>query len=162
MKNKKRRNVNREEKREVQTGGGAYVGGNVITGGGDFVGRDKVIADSESNEVNGTDLSYSTITLGSGNVVTNLQNIFASIFDAIENSYMPPRDKEAVFADVRKLETEAKKGDSADESFLAQRLRTLRHMAPDISELLLSALAGPGAVVSTLVKKVAEKVKAEA
>jgi hypothetical protein len=34
-------------------------------------------------------------------------------------------------------------------------------MAPDIAEVVLSGLCGPGAVVSTVVRKVAEKVKNE-
>jgi len=33
----------RVDNRAVNTGGGAYVGGNVNTGGGDFVGRDKIV-----------------------------------------------------------------------------------------------------------------------
>lgn len=44
---------------------------------------------------------------------------------------------------------------------LPPRLRNLKKMAPDVAEVALSALAGPGAVFGTLVKNIAKKIKDE-
>lgn len=37
----------RRFEQRVNTGGGAYIGGNVNTGGGDFIGRDKIVHGDE-------------------------------------------------------------------------------------------------------------------
>jgi hypothetical protein len=161
-KKKKVRREKEDAKWGIQTGGGAYVGGSVHTGDGDFIGRDKNVSGGERSVVIGGNVSGSTIATGDGNVVTNTQNLFAPIYRAIEQSALPTQDKADIAAEVQEVESEVQKDEAADAGFLARRLRNLKRMAPDIGELLLSALAGPGAVVSTLVKKVAEKVKSEA
>jgi hypothetical protein len=141
-KRSKREEVKREKKEEssekVNTAGGAYVGGNVNTGGGDFVGRDK-------------NVNMGGIT----------QNIFAPVYHAIQQSQHSPVEKADLTAEIKEIEAQVVQGQLVDESFLTRRLRSLKRMAPDIAEVALAALAGPGAVVSMLAKKVAEKVKAE-
>ena len=52
--------------------------------------------------------------------------------------------------------------EDANESFLSRRLRNLKKTAPDIADVALAALAGPGSAISTSVKKVAKKLKSEA
>ena len=64
-------------------------------------------------------------------------------------------------ADINDIENEISKGEQVNESFLARRLRNLKKSAPDIAEVALSALAGPGAAISTIVKKLAQKIKEE-
>lgn len=151
----------KKQNNQVSTEGGAYLGGNVQTGGGDFVGRDKIISGGERSLAVSGDISGSTLVTGDGNVVVNTRTLFAPVYRAIQRSSRPAQEKTDLAAEVKDLETEVQKGAAADEGFLARRLRTLKRMAPDIGELLLSALSGPGAVVSTLVKKVAERVKSE-
>ena len=122
----------------VNTEGGAYIGCNVNTGGGDFVGRDKNVQ-----------------------ISSHTQNPFAPVYHAIQESQRTPAEKTDLTADVKEIEAQVVQGELVDESFLARRLRTLKRMAPDISEVILSALAGPGAVVGTVVKKLAEQVQKE-
>ena len=123
----------------VDTGGGAFIGGSVNTGGGDFVGRDKITH------------------VGS---VTNIQNIFAPVYTAIQQAVLPPQEMEDLTAEVQEIETAIVEG-KVDEPWLARKLRALKKMAPDIAEVALAALGGPGAAAGAIVKKVAEKVKSE-
>jgi hypothetical protein len=109
----------------------------------------------------GGSIRNSTVAAGSGNTIENVQNLLAPVYRAIEQSALQAQAKEDLTVEVKEIEGEIVKAEQADQSFLARRLRNLKRMAPDIGELLLSALAGPGAVVSMLVKKVAEKVKGE-
>jgi len=152
-----------EEKDEkVNTEGGAYVGGGVNTGGGDFVGRDKNITGGTGSVVAGGSITGSTILTGSGNTVGgSTQNIFAPVYQAIQSASLPAQQKEDLSAEVEEIEGQIVKAEELDESFLARRLRAVKRMGSDIFEVLLAALNGPGAVVSAVAKKVAEKVKAE-
>jgi hypothetical protein len=145
----------------AQSGGGAYVGGNVATSGGDFVGRDKTLRGGERSVVVVGSVSGSTIITGVGNVVTKTTNIFAPVYRRIEQSSRPAQEKEDLKAEVQEVEVEVKKGEAANEGFLRRCLRNLKRMAPEIAEVALSALSGPGAAVAAVVKKVAEKVKNE-
>jgi len=152
------------DEKKIGTGGGAYIGGNVNTGGGDFVGRDKKVTGNETKISVGGSVSGSNIVVGNNNVVTNTistHNIFAPVYQAIEKSPRPIQEKEDLKADVTEIEAAVAKGEAVDEPWLSRKLRTLKRMAPDIAEVALSALAGPSAVVATIVKLVAEKVKAE-
>jgi hypothetical protein len=153
-----------EKPGRVNTGGGAYVGGTVDTGGGDFVGRDKVTNNSGTSISVGGSVNGANIVVGNNNVVTNTQttikNVFAPVYDTIEKSARPPQEKEDLKAEVQEIETAVVKSEAVDESWLARRLRSLVKMAPDVGEVALAALGGPGAAFGTIVKKVAEKVKA--
>ncbi len=153
----------KQEKPTIDTGGGAYIGGSVNTGGGDFVGRDKKVSGGERSISIGGNVSGSNIIVGDHNTVSNIgvQNFFAPVYDAIEKSARQAQEKADLKADVQEIETAAAKKDAVDESWLSRRLRNLVKMAPDIGEVALSALGGPGAAFGAIVKKVAEKVKAE-
>ena len=134
----------KEGPQRIDTGGGAYVGGEVKVEGGDFVGRDQV-----------------KITMGlSGPEVAEL---FKPIYAAIEaRPDTPPEDRADVKAEVQEIQAEVVKGDEADEGFLARRLRSLKRMAPDILEVTLATLANPAAGLGAVASKVAQRVKAEA
>ena len=92
--------------------------------------------------------------------ITN--NIFKPIYRAVEKSSRNETEKADLVADINDIESEIAKGEQANESFLTRRLRNLKKSAPDIADVALSALSGPGAAISMIVKKVAEKIKAEA
>jgi len=164
--NGQKKEVMMSDDRKIDTGGGAFVGGGVNTGGGDFVGRDKTVNNSGTNISIGGSVSGGNIVVGNNNVVTNTvtstHNVFAPVYQAIEQSARPVQDKEDLKAEYQEIEKEVAKGQSADESWLARRLRNLKRMAPDIADVALAALAGPGAAVAVVVKQVAERVKAEA
>jgi hypothetical protein len=155
--------TNMSDEHKVETVG-TYSGGDVNTGGGDFVGRDKHVHGNETNIKIGGNVSGSNIVVGNNNVVTHkisTNNIFALVYDAIERSPRSAQDKDDLKAEVQEIEEKVATGSSVNESWLSRRLRNLKTVAPDIAEVVLSALAGPGAVVATVVKKVAEHVKAE-
>lgn len=144
---------------DVNTEGGAYIGGNVNTAGGDFVGRDKHV-NVNSIHVGGS-VSNSTLIAGDGNTASHAQNLFAAVYRAIQQSPRATAEKDDLTAEVQEIEAQVLQGEAVDESFLARRLRSLKRMAPEIAEVAFAALSGPSAVVSTVVKKIAEKVKTE-
>jgi hypothetical protein len=122
----------------------------------------KETASSVTNIFVAGDVKESNIVVGNENVVTITRNIFKPIYHAIEKSSRDETEKADLVAGVNDIESEVAKGEQVDESFLARRLRNLKKSAPDIADVALSALAGPGAAISTIAKKVAEKIKAEA
>jgi hypothetical protein len=134
-------------KTTVNTGGGAYVGGDVnVSGGSKFVGRD----DQSQTGLSGEDVA----------------KLFASIYQQIDaKSNLPPRDREDLRADVKDVEAETAKvaqGQTADESFLERRLRSIKRMAPDILEVMANTFANPTLGVATVIRKVIDRVKQEA
>jgi len=147
-----------EKSSQINTGGGAYVGGNINTGGGDFVGRDK--------NVSGGNVIGSTIVTGNQNVVGSTVNqrvaYITKIYNAIEErpdtSSYEKKDLKEAFKDV---EEEDAKGEQADPGFIEHRLRNIQRMAPDILEVVLATMANPVAGFSLIAKKVAEKMQAE-
>ncbi|MDX9990882.1 MAG: hypothetical protein RBS68_02425 [Anaerolineales bacterium] len=152
-------NKKQQKPGQVNTEGGAYIGGGVNTGGGDFVGRDKNTSVSVGGNLSGNMIIGDGNTINSGSTA-NIQNVFAPVYTAIQQAAIPAQEKEDLTAEVKEIET-AIIEDKVDESWLSRRLRSLIKMAPEIGEVALAALAGPGAAVGAIVKKVAEKVKAE-
>jgi hypothetical protein len=110
----------------------------------------------------GRDLTGSNIVVGDENTVTITKNLFRPIYRAIEESPRKTVQKTKLTKNVSELENEVAKGEQADQSFLMRRLRNLKKTAPDIADVALAALTGPTAAISTIVKKVAKKIKGEA
>jgi hypothetical protein len=125
---------------QINTGGGAFVGGNVTVSHGDFVGRDQ----------------YKTV----GGSATEMAELFKMIFAKIEtHPGLSETDKEDLKADVTDVKTETTKADQIDESFLVRRLRNIQRIAPDILDVVLAALSNPAAGFGVVVRKIAEKMK---
>jgi hypothetical protein len=152
-------NKKQQKPGKVNTEGGAYIGGNIHTSGGDFVGRDKNTSVSVGGNLSGNMVIGDGNTINSGST-TNIQNVFAPVYTAIQQAALPAQEKEDLVAEVKEIETTIVEG-KVDEPWLARRLRSLVKMAPEIGEVALAALSGPGAAVGAIVKKVAEKVKTE-
>jgi hypothetical protein len=126
--------------KKIDTGGGAYVGGNVNTGSGKFVGRD----------------DYST----TGASADELAKAFEKIYAAIEaRPKTSAQDKADLKAEAKEAQAEAAKGEQASEDFLSRRLRNIERMAPDILDVAESALAGPGAAMGMVLQKVVKKIR---
>ncbi len=124
--------------RTINTGGGAYIEGSVTTGGGDFVGRDQ----------------YKS----SGLSAQEVEKLFAPIFSALATKEeLDPLDRADLETDVTDLQAEVVKGDEADESFIARRLRNIQRVAPDILDVVLATLGNPAAGFALAVRKVAER-----
>ena len=152
---------------QINTGGGAFIGGNVNTGGGDFVGRDKITKAEGGGIAIGGNVTNSTLITGDHNVVgatVNLQvQYLEHIYQAIEQRPdTDPLDQEDLKAAVDEIKAEDEKGDQADETFIARRLRNIQRMAPDILEVVLTTIGNPLARFGVVARKVAEKMRAEA
>jgi hypothetical protein len=100
-------------------------------------------------------------SIGNNNTVNFIQQKFEPIYEAIESSSRNETEKQDLAAEIDEIKNEITKGDDVNESFLSRRLRNLKKMAPDIAEVALSALAGPGAAISAIVKNIAKKIKEE-
>jgi hypothetical protein len=148
----------------INTGGGAYVGGNINTGGGDFVGRDKSVTTSGGGIAIGGNVTDSTLITGNNNVVnssdTQQTDLRQEIYTAIEqNPQLPDYAKDDLTAKVKDLEGEDAQGDQANAGKIEYILKA---MAPDILEVALATIANPVAGFGVIAKKVAEKIKAGA
>ena len=144
--------------------GRAFIHGDINTGGGDFVGKDKNVSASQGGVAIGGNVSGSTIVTGNNNVVGSTINVqqkyIQQIFDAIDaRPNIDPLEKKDLKATVEEVQEEDSKGQDADETFLARRLRTIQRMAPDILAVLLETIKNPLAGFGLVAKKVAEKIK---
>lgn len=107
------------------------------------------------------DVNRSNIIVGDENTIEITKNVFKPIYDAIDKAHFKGTEKDELIAEVIDIENEVAKGDKANESFLSRRLRNLKNMTPDIADVALSALTGPGTAISAIVKKVAGKISTE-
>ena len=123
----------------IDTGGGAYIGGNVSLGGGTFIARDQINYASPSNE---------------------LQAQFEEVIKQIrELTNIDSLDREDMEVAVREVEKEVAKGKELDENFLARRLRNIGRIAPDILEVVLATITSPAAGLGVVAKKIAERAR---
>jgi hypothetical protein len=129
--------------KNINTGGGTYVGGNMkVDRGSKFVGRD----DNSTTGLAGAEIA----------------KLFESIYRQIDTRPdTAPQDKEDLKAEVTDLQTEVAKGDDADKTFLDRKLRNIKRMAPDILEVVVNSFANPALGLATVVRKVMAKAKAE-
>jgi hypothetical protein len=171
------------KERHLDTGGGAYVGGNVETGGGDFVGRDKVVHGDEvhgdkvlGDKVGGDkitvgDISGSTgVAIGRGAQSTVTQGLgsdeiarlFAEVYQQIKaRPEDPDVDKAELTDTVQKIQAEVAKSEEANPNKVERWLKTLAGMADDIFEVTLACLTSPAAGIASVIRKVAQKAKEE-
>lgn len=142
----------------VNTGGGAYVGGSVTVSGGNFVGRDKrTVAITGDGNVVGDGSSAQVGVSGE-----ELAKLFAGVQQKIEaRPEDPDVDKQEIVETVEKIEQEAAKGEDANPKKVERWLKTLASMADDIFEVTAACLLNPIAGVATVIRKVVEKAKEE-
>jgi hypothetical protein len=136
---KKNKSVEGATVRYINTGGGAYVEGNIQAD--TFTGRDQNIAVGASIE--------------------EVRKLFTALNAAIESR--PKTDAETkadLKAEVKELQTHVEEeGDTLDEGFIARRLRNIGRMAPDILDVAIAALGNPVGGLMLAIKKSAEKAK---
>jgi len=114
--------------------------------GGDFVARDqtKTINETASDP-------------------TTFAQAFALLYEQIARQpTLPPQEKAVVQEELKAVETELKKDESASEPFIQERLRNIERMAPDILEVILATFANPILGLGLVAKKIADKMKGEA
>jgi hypothetical protein len=92
-----------------------------------------------------------------------IADAFTHIYAAIEaKSFSSETAAQEVREAVEIIEDENEKAEEANEKVIHLSFRTLALMAPDIWEVAVMTLTNPVLGVSTVVKKIAEKAKAEA
>jgi len=107
----------------VNTGAGTFIGGNVNVAGGDFVGRDKASTISEEE------------------MALLFRTIVAKI-DTISN--LDEFDRSDLREEVQKIAEELHhNGAFADEAFLFRRMRNIKRLCPDISQLIFQTFTSP-------------------
>ncbi len=144
----------------VDTGGGAYVGGSVSVEGGDFVGRDKTTITGDSNVVG--DHSRATVVKQAADPEA-IARAFRRFYDAVdEKPDLSGPERADLKAELEEVEEEIAKGEGADEGFIARRLRSVKRMAPDIWDVVITTFGNPVAGLGMVGRKIAARMKAEA
>jgi hypothetical protein len=106
-------------------------------------------------------MKNSVIVTGDYNRVERASK-FSTIFVQIaDRTDLPSADKADLKSELEIFEGEDKKGPEANEGFLAQRLRNVRRIAPDILDVAIATIANPAAGFGMIAKKVVEKMKNE-
>jgi hypothetical protein len=149
---------------QINTGGGAYVGGKV-NAGGDFVGRDKT---THGDRITTGDLSGTGIAIGRGaraNVTQGispheLEPLFAPLLAAVAQE-APADNKAAAVQQVQELKREIAKGEQAQDGKIARILDGLAGMAPAAVGSVVRTFATPilGGLAGPVTKFVLEKLK---
>ena len=144
----------------VDTGGGAYVGGSVSVEGGDFVGRDETTVSGGGNAI--SDHGRSTVVKQTADPEA-VARAFRLFYDAVEaKPDLSDPERADLKAELEEVEEELAKGEGADEGFIARRLRSVKRMAPDIWDVVITTFGNPVAGLGMVGKKIAARMKAEA
>ncbi len=125
------------------------------------VGRDRIISGGDGSVVVGGNVNHSMIVTGDHNRI-NTASKFITVYKQVdERSDLSSTDKADLKSELQTFEDDDKKGPEANEGFLAQRLRNVKRIAPDILDVVIATIANPAAGFSMIAKKVAEKMKQE-
>ena len=149
---------------QINTGGGAYVGGNV-SAGRDFVGRDKTV---HGDQITTGDVSGTGIAIGRGaqaNVTQgisprDLELLFAPLLAAVAREAPADKTAEAV-QQVRALKAEVAKGKQADDGKIAKLVDGLVGLVPNAVGTVVSTFASPilGGIAGPVTKFVLDKLQ---
>jgi uncharacterized caspase-like protein len=156
----------------IDTGGGAYIGGNV-TAGRDFVGRDQIVYgdDVDGDKITVGDISGTGVAVGrdaqaaatQGMGGDEIAQLFAAVYRQIEARPLDPDvDKGELAETLQKIQGEMARGEEANPNQVECWLRTLSRMAPDIFEVTVACLTSPAAGVAAVIRNVAQKAQEEA
>jgi hypothetical protein len=143
--------------------GGVVVGASI--GDGQQIGGQRQYGDSihvgdikdSSNVAIG---KSNRITVTQGASAEEIARAFSILLQAVQAKAESPEKALAQTA-VQGLESEAAKGEDADEGKVQTWFDHLGNMAPDILEVALDTFTNPVKGISTVFKKVAERAKAE-
>lgn len=133
--------------------------GHIIHGGvgGDVVGGDKTVTQTAGGDiVGGNKITHQ------GPQAQQLADAFRLIHEKIEAR--PPDakvDKDEITDTVKRIETEAQKGEDANPDRLERWLLTLGGMADDIFQVVAATLTNPALGIAKTIQLIAQKAKAE-
>jgi hypothetical protein len=149
---------------QVDTGGGAYVRGNV-SAGGDFVGRDQTM---HGDRITTGDVSGTGVAIGrdanagvtQGVSPRELESLFAPLLAAVAQ-YAPADRREGALQQVQVLKAEVAKGEKADDGKIAKIVDGLLEMVPKAVGSIVSTFAAPilSGMVGPVTKYVLDKLK---
>jgi hypothetical protein len=128
----------------VDTGGGAYVGGDVRAQGGEVVGRDKVVSASAGGVAIGGSVTESEITAGAqqGVSVEALLQLLAEMRRLLPQSGLDADGAEVIEGDFRVVEEQADKA-QPNRAIILSKLK-------GVTELLTTAVAASEAAQKLL------------
>ena len=91
---------------------------------------------------------------------------FEMLFDLLEAKINarpedPNVDKQEIRDQVNQIKAEAAQGEQANANKLERWIQNLFRMAPDIVDVIAASLGGPVSGVTTVIQKIAARVKAE-
>jgi hypothetical protein len=89
-----------------------------------------------------------------------LEKLFTRLGRQVDE-HLEGQNKDDARVALQNIEQEASKGPEADESKIDRWVKFLSEIAPDIVDVMLAALSGPGTAFTTILKKVATRAKAE-
>ena len=126
--------------KKVNTGGGAYVGGDVHTGGGEFVGRDKVVQATAGATAVGGDWTQAAAQQG----VTgdDFVRLLAAMRELLPQSGLDTETAEVIDGDFRVIEEQAHKPQPKGTIILSK--------LKGVTELLTTAVAASEAAQKLL------------
>jgi hypothetical protein len=161
----------------INTGGGAFMGGNLDNRGGSFVGRDKIVYGDEvhgdkvlGDKTSVGDITGSTVgvigrveqsTVTVGIAAADLERLFAPIMAAVQQA--DPAQRQAAEQAAQELKAEAGKGKKADDTRLARLIDGLVGLVPAAVTAVVSAFASPilagvaGPVTQYVLQKISGK-----
>lgn len=133
--------INAGTQSNINTGGGAYVGGNVDLGGGNFIGRDRITHTNSSSP-------------------QDLERLFAPLLAAIAQQ-APAGMQAAAERQAAELMSEVAKGEHAEDGKIARIIDGLAGMAPGAVGAVVSLFATPilDGIVGPVTKFVLDKLK---
>jgi hypothetical protein len=163
------------EHKEIHTGGGAYVGGNVNTQG-DFVGRDKVVHGDEvqgdkvgGDQISVGDVSGTGIAIGRGasaNVQTGLSGdelakALAPVVEAVQRNSAGAATQAAALQQIDELTQELAKGKGANDARIADILDELAKRVPGAVAAVVSTFGTPllGGLAGPVTQYVLDRLK---
>jgi hypothetical protein len=152
----------------INTGGGAFFGGNVHAGG-DVTGRDRVVHGDQvgGDQITAGDISGTGIAIGRGAQASvqqglsaaDLDRLFAPLMSAVASA-PPDKQVQAVQA-ANDLKAEVAKGDEADDSRMAALIDDLVKLVPGAVSAVISMFATPvvGGLAGNVTKFVLDRLK---
>lgn len=120
----------------------------------------------DNSIVIGGNVEDSNIIIGSHNKVTNqtinIAPLFKQIYKKVEDSAtLDPQEKKDVKDELQEIQKVLEQP-NPDDTFLARRFRTLKRMAPEITEIAFETLKNPLSGVAEVIKRIAKKAAEEA
>ncbi|WP_143660423.1 hypothetical protein [Streptomyces sp. JHA26] len=142
----------RRQPQQLNTGGGAYVGGGVDTGGGDFVGKDSI-----KSVVHG---SVGRLSVGKNEAgasggpddvsVAGFQEALADFLEQLEQAELSPGLKRSVVEDVETVTSQTQE-DEPDPDLILHKVSSISQLLGGMAETVTS-LTGLADVAHRLVE----------